>query len=118
MRFPVWSKNTFANEEFEYDLLIYVANWPTPRRYVWNQLLIARAIENQAFAIGVNRIGEDGTGIAYSGDSKIIEPKGTVVADCGQDKEEILHYTLSPKMITDLRNKFNVGYDWDHFQIL
>lgn len=118
LRFPVWSKNTFKNEEFEYDLLIYVANWPTPRRYPWKQLLIARAIENQAYAIGVNRIGTDGTGISYSGDSMIIDPKGHILADGGENQEVIMHYSLSATMITDFRKKFNVGYDWDQFQLL
>ena len=74
LRFPVWSRNTD-----NIDLLIYVANWPAVRSQVWKTLLLARAIENQVFCMGVNRTGIDGYGIKYSGDSAFIDAKGTAI---------------------------------------
>ncbi len=118
LRFPVWSKNSFKDEKFGYDVLIYVANWPTARSFVWRQLLIARALENQAYVIGVNRVGKDGFGNAYQGDTMIIDPKGQIISDIEPNIERAKTYTLSAKMLTDFRKKFNVGYDWDQFEIL
>ena len=68
LRFPVWSKNTWQNGEYEYDLLVYPSNWPASRSYVFRSLLVARAIENIAYAAGVNRIGKDGEGTLYAGE--------------------------------------------------
>jgi len=118
LRFPVWSKNTFRDGKFEYDVLIYVANWPASRSYPWKQLLIARAIENQSYVIGVNRIGKDEKGNSYSGDSLIIDPKGKIISNIKPNQEDICQLNLSAKMLNDFRDKFNVGYDWDAFQIL
>ena len=117
LRFPVWSKNIYKNGGFEYDLLIYVANWPASRNYPWKQLLIARAIENQAFVIGLNRIGKDGKGNNYSGDSMLIDPKGQVQNMLKSDQEEIAIVELSYRALVDFRKKFNVGPDWDLFTI-
>ena len=78
LRFPVWSRN-----RSDYDVLIYVANWPESRREVWKNLLIARALENQAFVVGVNRIGKDGRDISYSGDSLVIDPRGQIIESGG-----------------------------------
>lgn len=75
LRFPVWSRN-----KGDYDVLVYVANWPAARRDVWTSLLKARAIENQVYVIGVNRIGRDGMGIEYAGDSLVFDAKGKVLA--------------------------------------
>ena len=118
LRFPVWSKNSFREGQFEYDILIYVANWPASRSYPWKQLLIARAIENQSYVMGVNRIGKDEVGNSYSGDSLIIDPKGQIISDIKPNQEEIFHIDLSAKMLNDFREKFNVGYDWDTFHLL
>ena len=71
LRFPEWSRNDPADP---YDLLLYVASWPAPRAYDWRTLLAARAIENQAYVAAVNRVGEDGAGLRYRGDSTIIDP--------------------------------------------
>ena len=71
LRFPVWSRNVE-----DYDLLIYVANWPVTRSFHWKALLQARAIENQSFTIGVNCVGKDGAGYYYTGDSCILSPAG------------------------------------------
>src|SRR6476646_8851347 len=80
LRFPVWSRQSSSeNGEPEYDVLIYVANWPERRSKAWKTLLQARAIENQCYVIGVNRVGEDGSGIHYSGDSMIIDPMGEIL---------------------------------------
>jgi len=118
LRFPVWSKNLHGKDDgFEYDLAIYVANWPAVRSYPWKTLLLARAIENQAFVIGLNRIGTDGPGNSYSGDSLIIDPKGKVLAQGNEFKSDALSVELSYNEITEFRNKFNVGNDWDEFVI-
>lgn len=118
LRFPVWSKNSFKDDKFEYDVLIYVANWPASRSHPWKQLLIARAIENQSYVIGLNRIGKDEIGNSYSGDSLIIDPKGQIISNIQPNQEEICELKLSAKMLNDFRAKFNVGYDWDSFQLL
>lgn len=117
LRFPVWSKNTYTDEIFEYDLLIYVANWPASRSYPWKQLLIARAIENQAYVIGVNRIGKDGMGNDYSGDSMVIDPKGQIEHLLTPNQEEMVIVKLSLSPLNAFRHKFNVGPDWDKFTI-
>lgn len=117
LRFPVWSKNTYTNKTFEYDLLFYVANWPASRSYPWKQMLISRAIENQAYVIGLNRVGKDGVGNNYSGDSMLIEPKGQIQKLLHPKQEEIAIVKLSMDALTDFRKKFNVGPDWDKFTI-
>lgn len=119
LRFPVWSKNKLtADGNFEYDLALYVANWPAIRSYPWTQLLYARAIENLAYVVGVNRVGHDPFGIYYSGDSMIIDPKGKLITQAGEGKDWILSETLSYKELADFREKFNVGLDWDKFSII
>lgn len=118
LRFPVWSKNQFDNNSgFEYDLAIYIANWPAVRSYPWKTLLLARAIENQAFVIGLNRVGIDGPGNSYSGDSMIVDFKGAVLEQGSEGIEQALSITISHKDLTEFRNKFNVGLDWDKFTI-
>ncbi len=116
LRFPVWSMNTY-NNGFEYDIAIYVANWPAIRSYPWKTLLLARAIENQAYVIGLNRIGEDGPGNHYSGDSMIIDPKGEILDQGEPGKELAISAILSFNDLQDFRQKFNVGPDWDRFKI-
>jgi predicted amidohydrolase len=115
LRFPVWSRNSYQNGKFAFDLLIYVANWPAVRSYPWKQLLIARAIENQCFVLGVNRIGTDLNGIGYSGDSCLIDPKGNIVSMATPSVEEVIITTLSIKEILQFRENFQVGLDWDNF---
>jgi predicted amidohydrolase len=115
LRFPVWSRNSYKNGEFDYDLLIVVANWPAVRAYPWTQLLIARAIENQCFVLGVNRIGTDLNGIAYSGNSGLIDPKGKFVSSAEPSCEQTLIATLCANEILQFRKDFKVGLDWDDF---
>jgi predicted amidohydrolase len=76
LRFPVFSRN-----KQDYDLLLYVANWPSARAHHWRTLLQARAIENLAYVVGVNRIGADANGLNYSGDSMLVDPRGQLVVD-------------------------------------
>jgi len=118
LRFPVWSKNRFDKTTgFEYDLAIYVANWPSQRSFPWETLLLARAIENQAYVLGVNRVGNDNLGNFYSGNSKMVDPKGDVISEAETGKEVYNSVAISRASLTRLREKFNVGIDWDKFNI-
>jgi omega-amidase len=117
LRFPVWSKNSYKDNMFEYDIAIFVANWPAVRSFPWKTLLLARAIENQAYIIGLNRIGEDNSGISYSGDSMIVDPKGKIISQAQDNKPESLSAVLSYAELQNFRNNFNVGPDWDKFNI-
>lgn len=100
----------------EYDLLLYIANWPEPRVGAWNALLQARAIENLCYVAGVNRVGEDGKGLYYSGDSALINPKGERVFH-EKDKEVLHTETLSRNMLDSFREKFPAHLDADDFSI-
>ncbi|MCD6090667.1 MAG: amidohydrolase [Bacteroidales bacterium] len=115
LRFPVWAKNNYSKGEYEYDLLIYIANWPASRRDPWMSLLKARAIENQVYVIGVNRIGEDGNGLAHAGDSNIYDAKGKKLIKHASNTEYTETLSLSKKTLNDFREKFTVGLDWDRF---
>ena len=122
LRFPVWSRNTFTRTNGSctaaYDALIYVANWPETRSYPWKQLLIARAIENQCYVIGVNRIGEDGNKISHSGDSMVINPRGEIMSKTKANQESIETITLDKAYLEDYRKAFPVGLDADDFTLL
>ncbi|MBN8692045.1 MAG: amidohydrolase [Bacteroidetes bacterium] len=122
LRFPVWSRNTFTKNNGSYtaayDVLIYVANWPEVRSYPWKQLLIARAIENQCFVIGVNRIGADGNNIAHSGDSMVINPRGEIISKTKANEESIETVTLDYNYLSEFRKVFPVGLDADDFKLL
>ena len=105
LRFPVWTRNEVINGLPKFDLMIYVANWPSVRAEVWKTLLKARAIENVAYVIGVNRIGEDGNGHAYSGDSAIVNYRGELSDE------------LSLEELNAFREKFPALNDADSFQL-
>jgi omega-amidase len=111
LRFPVWSRN-----RQDYDVLIYVANWPATRKHVWKALLIARALENQCYVAGVNRIGTDGRGISYAGESMLIDPKGNILTSI-RDEETIESISISYKELADFRDRFPVHQDADSFEI-
>jgi len=113
LRFPVWVKNTFRNGEYEYDLLIFVANWPEIRNHPWKHLLVARAMENQSYVLGVNRVGTDDKGMSYSGDSMLVAADGKVIKACKSSVEESVTEKLSIQSLQDFRRSFNVGADWD-----
>lgn len=116
LRFPVWSKNTYRSGKYEYDLLVYPANWPKSRAHVWRTLLVARAIENQAYVAGVNRIGTDGYGTPHAGGSLVVDPRGVIIAE-GDDQERNIRATLSSGELALFRDTFTIGPDWDRFTI-
>lgn len=105
-----------GGEVLEYDVLIYVANWPERRSTAWKTLLQARAIENQCYAIGVNRVGEDGNGIYHSGDSMVIDPLGEVLYH-KRDEEDVFTITLKKEDLQSVRERFQFWRDADEFQI-
>lgn len=111
LRFPVWSRN-----RGDYDTIIYSALWPKPRREVWRTLLRARAMENQAWVVGVNRIGAE-PGLEYAGDSVVIDHLGRVVVDA-LDRECVEVAELDTQEIAKFRARFNVSRDADSFEIL
>lgn len=111
LRFPVWCRN-----QSEYDCLIFVANWPEIRNYPWKTLLLARAIENQCYVVGVNRVGIDGKGISHSGNSCVVDFKGNILFT--KDNEPCIHTsTLSYKDLSGYRKAFPVASDADDFEI-
>jgi omega-amidase len=112
LRFPVWSRN-----RDEYDLMINAANWPERRREVWSTLLKARAIENQCFVAGSNRIGIDGNGISYCGDSMIIDPWGRIIATVNTYEAGSKTGEISMTTLCQFRKKFPVNRDADDFII-
>ncbi|MBK8367004.1 MAG: amidohydrolase [Bacteroidetes bacterium] len=115
LRFPVWSRNTKENT---YDVLVYVANWPEVRSYPWKQLLIARAIENQAYVVGVNRIGQDGNAITHSGDSCILNPRGEIISKTKAHEDVSETLNLSFSYLEEFRKVFPVMLDGDEFSVL
>jgi len=113
LRFPVWSRQAAPGE---YDLLVYVANWPDRRGIAWRTLLQARAIENQCYVAGVNRVGVDGNGINHAGDSMIVDPLGEILYQKTND-EDIFTYTLQKEKLKEAREKFPFWKDADSFNI-
>lgn len=144
LRFPVWSRQTPAPGQpahpedsasspaatpepgqpapagnpapLEYDILLYVANWPERRSLAWKTLLQARAIENQSYVVGVNRVGNDGNNIYHSGDSMIVDPLGEILYH-GAAKEDIFTLTLRKENLTEIRQRFPFWEDADNFSI-
>ncbi|MGB0734025.1 MAG: amidohydrolase [Pontibacterium sp.] len=112
LRFPVWSRN-----HNDYDVVLYVANWPAPRRNPWRTLLQARAIENQCYAIGVNRVGEDGNGLAYSGDSLLVDYLGDIQVDYAPSQAFIETAQLDATKLQAFREKFPAWMDADQFTV-
>lgn len=119
LRFPVWARQmpgSLENDAAEYDVLLYVANWPQRRNHAWKTLLTARAIENQCYVIGVNRVGNDGNNIYHSGDSCVIDPLGEVLYS-KEDEEDIFTITLAKEQLQEVRRKFPFWKDGDGFLI-
>ena len=116
LRFPVWSRQQPDETEQEYDLLINVANWPERRSHAWKTLLCARAIENQCFVVGVNRVGLDGKNINHSGNSILIDPLGQVLYHKNEE-EDICTLTLQKEDLDKVRNQFPFWKDADQFSI-
>lgn len=135
LRFPVWASqqslvptifrkrrvsNFDANnmpDRPEYDVLVYVANWPARRSHAWKTLLQARAIENQCYVIGVNRVGNDGLGVQYSGDSMVIAPLGEILYHKAEE-EDTFTITVNKDELDTIRNEFPFWKDADHFIIM
>lgn len=113
LRFPVWCRNTG-----DYDLAVYVANWPESRREVWKTLLKARAIENQAFVAGVNCVGTDQNGIRYAGDSMVVDAKGNILKVAPEFQEELLKVDCDVAALQEFRRKFAVLEDRDGFHVI
>jgi predicted amidohydrolase len=111
LRFPVWSRN-----RGDYDLALYVANWPAARRYAWSTLLRARAIENLCYVVGVNRVGTDGAGIDYAGDSVALDPLGQPLAELGA-AAAVTQVALSAEALTNHRRRFPAHLDADAFRL-
>ena len=114
LRFPIWSRNQKTNP---YDVLIYVANWPERRAYPWKTLLLARAIENQSYVVGVNRVGNDGNEIYHSGDSTIINFKGEIISKTPVHEEFTETISVSYSELEEFRKQFPVLNDADDFEI-
>lgn len=114
LRFPVWSRNV----NNEYDLVIYVANWPVPRRKVWDVLLQARALENICYVCGVNRVGTDGNQFPYNGGSAIYSYKGELMAQVPDNEEGTATATLELPALQGFRSKFPAWKDADSFIIV
>lgn len=111
LRFPVFSRN-----RGDYDLALYVANWPDSRRLHWRSLLVARAIENQACVIGVNRVGEDANGLAYSGDSLVVGADGALLLDLASERA-VRSVTLRAEQLFAYRRSFPFSEDGDAFEL-
>ena len=111
LRFPVWSRNVEG-----FDLLVYVANWPAARAAHWRQLLVARAIENQVYTVGVNRVGTDDNGLSYSGDTSIADFAGTVLYSASE-VEAVFTCRLDRESMVAFREKWNFLADRDFFEI-
>jgi predicted amidohydrolase len=112
LRFPVFSRN-----DVDYDVLIYLANWPVKRIEAWNTLLKARSIENQCYTIGVNRVGEDGNGIPFNGHSKVFDAFGKKLLSATKNKEEILQIEISLDDLKLKRRQMNFLQDRDDFTL-
>ncbi len=113
LRFPVWSRN--ANHQ--YDVLLYTANWPAARSYAWKSLLIARAIENQSYVLGLNRVGVDGKNLEYSGDSSVIDFTGKYLIEASAAVDQIISYSLNYEALQNFRKAFPANLDADDFEI-
>ena len=118
LRFPVWARQQ-ANEEgsYEYDVLIYIANWPNKRSHAWKTLLQARAIENQCYTVGVNRVGEDANGHHYSGNSMAVDALGEVLYH-KENEEDVFTVTLRKQHISEVREKLPFLHEADPFLII
>jgi len=118
LRFPVWLRNRYDRDasRFEYDLVLFVANWPSPRRHAWRTLLRARAIENLAYCIGVNRVGVDGNELHYAGDSGAFDFLGQPLVELGA-QEQVVTVSLDPVALAAHRERFPAWMDADEFEI-
>lgn len=117
LRFPVFCRNRFDGGRFDYDLLLFVANWPAPRREHWRTLLRARAIENLAFVAAVNRVGTDGNGLNYAGDSAVVDFLGQPLAELALTPG-VVTARLPAQALAEHRQRFPAQLDADRFAII
>jgi predicted amidohydrolase len=120
LRFPVFIRNRFSSaaaDRFDYDLLIFVANWPAARRHAWRTLLRARAIENLACVAAVNRVGRDGNGLDYAGDSVALDFLGEPLVECGA-QVQVVQAVFSAEALARHRERFPAQLDADRFELL
>lgn len=122
LRFPVWARQQTQQDPDqepapEYDVIINVANWPEKRSHHWKTLLQARAIENQSYVVGVNRVGVDGNGLNHVGDSMVVDPFGEVLYHCA-DKEDIHTMVLEKSRLDEIRKRFGFWKDGDQFLLV
>lgn len=116
LRFPVWIRNRHDGMRFDYDLVLFVANWPSSRRYAWQTLLRARAIENLSYCAGVNRVGTDGNQLHYAGDSAVLDFLGQPLVEIGA-QEQVVTITLDPAALAAHRERFPAWMDADAFRL-
>jgi len=112
LRFPVWSRN-----RNDYDLMVNVANWPSMRQEAWNTLLKARAMENQAYVVGVNRVGNDGKGTPHSGGTVIYDYAGNLLSQANKHKEEVITAEIDLNKLAKFKCKYPFFMDGDEFDI-
>ena len=124
LRFPVWIRNKWKEDSSttlgmtaDYDLLLFVTNWPERRNHTWKTLLMARAMENQAYVVGLNRVGNDGHTIYHSGDSSVINFKGEIISKTKAHEESVETVTLSKKDLEEWRKDFPAWMDADRFTV-
>lgn len=124
LRFPVWSRNKFTKDPStplgataDYDLLLFVANWPWRRNHPWKILLMARAMENQAYVVGVNRVENDGNKVSHSGDSAVINYKGEVISKTKANEKSVETISLSKNELDEWRKIFPAWMDADSFRL-
>jgi predicted amidohydrolase len=118
LRFPIWSRNKLINDKYDYDVLIYIANWPELRSNAWVSLLQARAIENLSYVIGVNRVGKDFNGINYNGSSRVYNFKGDRIDDFLDNEVCVSQVFLDKSKLDNFRIKFPALNDADRFNLL
>ena len=118
LRFPVYSRNRYDSsaQRFDYDLVLFVANWPSARRYAWSTLLRARAIENLSYCAGLNRVGVDGNDLTYSGDSAVLDFLGQPLAELGP-QEQVVTVRLDDAALKAHRERFPAWMDADSFEL-
>ncbi|MFT4924994.1 MAG: omega-amidase [Phenylobacterium sp.] len=113
LRFPVWSRN-----KNDYDVLLNIANWPGARRRIWDVLLQARAMENQCYVVAVNRVGDDGKGVAHSGGSAVYDFKGDTLAIAADNQSEIINISVDITALNAFKQQFPAYLDGDDFELL
>jgi predicted amidohydrolase len=116
LRFPAWTRNRLHRPDASYDLMLCIANWPERRRMHWRSLLLARAVENQAYVVGVNRVGTDANKITYSGDSAIADYEGVFLTQMVRG-EGVEIYELEADRLNKFREKFPAWMAADEFEI-